>query len=106
MLIRQDWEAARQKLVKDLDRQPTLREWANALDYGCPEGQFSTFMNILWEMDEARDLMISANLRLVLKVTQFHRGLPRADLIQEGTIGLVSFELTQLFAIGLPTTLP
>jgi len=44
------------------------------------------------EYDQARNTLISANLRLVASVARRYqgRGLPLEDLIQEGTIGLVN----------------
>ena len=41
--------------------------------------------------DEARQRMINANLRLVVKIARryMHRGLPLADLIEEGNLGLM-----------------
>ncbi len=43
------------------------------------------------ECPEAKERMITANLRLVVSISTIyaHRGLPLSDLIEEGNIGLI-----------------
>lgn len=65
---------------------PTLGEWAATLNLTKDE-----MRRELTVADEAKEHMISANLRLVVSMARNYegRGLAFPDLIQEGTMGLV-----------------
>lgn len=76
-------------LAKKLQRPPTLSELAAFGDYGTPE-QMNNIMN---EGLEARTKMVNSNLRLVQRflnqVSRRDNRLSRADLMQEGVLGLI-----------------
>lgn len=76
----------KQTLARRLRREPTLQEWAARV--GLSENQLE---RILRRGKQAKQKMIEANLRLVIWVAKNHqqRGLELADLIQEGTLGLI-----------------
>ena len=68
-------------LLADLERVPRLtREQEVALARRIERGDRA-----------ARDLMVEANMRLVVSIARRHtgRGLPLEDLVQEGALGLV-----------------
>jgi RNA polymerase primary sigma factor len=76
----------RKKLATELGYEPTKEEWAPYLNMSIGE-----LVRKLGEAEWARDKMVMANLRLVVSVAkQYHSyGLEMADLIQEGSIGLL-----------------
>lgn len=76
----------RKKLAAELGYEPSKEEWAPYMDLSIGE-----LVRKLGEAEWARDKMVMANLRLVVSVAkQYHSyGLEMADLIQEGSIGLL-----------------
>jgi RNA polymerase nonessential primary-like sigma factor len=72
-------------LIKTLDREPSLAEWSAAAQLNLLQLQKNVAAG-----ESAKDLMIEANLRLVVSVAKkyVNRNLDLLDLIQEGTIGL------------------
>jgi DNA-directed RNA polymerase specialized sigma subunit len=70
----------------ELGYEPSKKEWAEYLR--MPIGEL---VRKLEEAEFARDKMVMANLRLVVSVAKrYHSyGLEMADLIQEGSIGLL-----------------
>jgi len=103
-----EWCELRDDLASSLGRQPTQDEWAEAIGIqdewarrmgvstnGTAVGGRSASAILeqqLREKEDARRLIIQSNLRLVISIsTKFkNRGVPLQDLIQEGTIGLIT----------------
>lgn len=80
------WERQRDQLEETLGRRPSDNELADFLE--IDRGEFAT--KIL-EAQRAKERMIVCNLRLVVSIAKRYvsRGMPMADLIQEGTLGLI-----------------
>lgn len=78
-------EQTKEKLKQELDREPTLAELSAYI--GKSESEIST---ILEQGQNAKQKMITANLRLVVSIAKKyqHRNVEFLDLIQEGTLGL------------------
>lgn len=76
-------EAVKASLREQIGRDPTLAEWAKALDMDV--GAFSTRLN---EGRHAKDRMIQCNLRLVVSVAKKYqgKGMTVQDLIQVSKI--------------------
>ena len=76
---------AKQKLTKQLQREPTHQEWAKFVN--LTEVELSQAMR---QGHRAKQRMIEANLRLVVAIAKKYqkRQMEFLDLIQEGTLGL------------------
>lgn len=75
----------RQTLAEELDREPSLAEWAARTETDADE-----LRKLERSGKRSKEHMIEANLRLVVSVAKKYqnRGLELLDLIQEGTLGL------------------
>jgi RNA polymerase nonessential primary-like sigma factor len=76
---------AKEALVKKLQREPSLQEWAAAANQ--PEAEINLTVH---HGKRAKQRMIEANLRLVVAIAKKYqkRNMEFLDLIQEGTLGL------------------
>jgi len=78
-------ESQRQLLAEQLDRDPTMTEWAHSANMAMEDLQ-----QVVAEGQVAKRRMVEANLRLVVSVAKKYikRNVDLLDLIQEGTIGM------------------
>ncbi|HEY9888257.1 MAG TPA: RNA polymerase sigma factor, RpoD/SigA family [Candidatus Obscuribacterales bacterium] len=78
-------ERQREALQEELEREPTVEEWATASGVTAAE-----LVNIVRVGKKAKHRMVEANLRLVVSVAKKYikRNVDLLDLIQEGTIGM------------------
>jgi RNA polymerase nonessential primary-like sigma factor len=75
----------KEKLAEDLQQQPSLQEWAKAVQL-----DETTLTKTLEQGNRAKRKMIEANLRLVVAIAKKYqkRNMEFLDLIQEGSLGL------------------
>ena len=78
-------QGVRSRLTLQLDRSPTVLEWASAAELDA-----ETLNDRIQQGERAKRRMIEANLRLVVSVAKKYqkRDVDLMDLIQEGTIGM------------------
>lgn len=84
------WRGVRESLEAQLDRPPSQLEWERAV--GFERESVDCFANELRHLESAKETMINSNLRLVVSIAKQYanRGLGLQDLIQEGTLGLIT----------------
>lgn len=75
----------KEELAEQLDREPTLEEWAEAVEKSPAE-----LKKLIYQGKRAKQKMIEANLRLVVAIAKKYqkRNMEFLDLIQEGSLGL------------------
>ena len=88
------WSAVREDLERSLGQPPTPGEWASSLGFTDMDGHSAANQLHLQLQGKraARDRLIQSNLRLVVSVAlKFKgRGVPLQDLVQDGTVGLIT----------------
>ena len=86
------WKKVQRELETELGRLPTRREWAMELGFSGADESLLTFESNLRLFQNAKDRMITANLRLVVSIAKkyVNRGVNIQDLIQEGSFGLIT----------------
>jgi len=86
------WNKVQRELETELGRMPSRREWAMELGFSGADESLLTFESNLRLFQNAKDRMITANLRLVVSIAKkyVNRGVNIQDLIQEGSFGLIT----------------
>ena len=87
-----EYERVRDELEDRLERFPTTEEWASECDISVDE-----LDKRLQRANSARDLMVAANMRLVVSIVRPYLApnavaggaLSMEDLVQEGSLGLL-----------------
>lgn len=86
MRIRQSLEKAKRKLWKELGHEPSFELWAHSVRISTGD-----LLSKVAEGEIARNKMMVAHLKLIVSVAKHyqHLGVDIADLIQEGSKGLL-----------------
>ncbi|KAJ8754178.1 hypothetical protein K2173_002077 [Erythroxylum novogranatense] len=79
-------EAVKSKLQSHFGREPTLVEWAEAVELNC-----MVLQSRIRSGNRSREKLIHANLRMVVHIAKRYqgRGVGLQDLLQEGSMGLM-----------------
>jgi RNA polymerase primary sigma factor len=84
-------DSQREKLIVDLGKEPSDAAWASACGYGLSEEGVGQFSIDYRDCLEAKHVMVASNMRLVMAMAKKYRhvSVPYADLVQEGSLGLI-----------------